>query len=199
MFKEVQTNIVEYQNNFFSQLDSDLESLFEDGQIALFSLPEVQFTYSVIMPSYLFYGDHALTIFRKAQKGDINSIEKILRLDPSALGDPQIFEHFHFASKQENRSDFETMIHALQSPPKGKIQSQKTKYRLAGMIASLAELISYKLPAPEIERLFTAISIDFKKPEWELVEIDNIYNDSIAKNIRREKRFWNRYFKLDKK
>lgn len=191
--------ISEIQDEIFSDLDTDPEEPIEEDIADLFSLPEVQFAFSVIIPCYIFYGDHPGKYFKKAQKGDMDSIEKILRIDPSALGDPRIFEHFHFASKQKNRSDFNTIISALRNPPKGKTDLQKIKYKVAGLISGLAELIKYKLPSPEIEKLFEALSVDFNQPDLKLVETDDIYEDSIARNIRREKEFWHKYLKLDKK
>lgn len=199
IFEESKTLVNEIQNLFFGELNFDLEESIEDGKIRLFELAEIKFLYSVIIPCYSFYGVHPLKIYKRARKGDIDSIDKILRLDPSALGDPFIFKHFHIASKQENRENFNTMINALQKPPKGKLTLQKIKYKLAGLISLASESISHKLPVPEIEKLFDALSIDLNRPELKLVETDDIYNDSIAKNIRREKRFWHRYFKMDKK
>lgn len=199
VFNLMREVVLELQYEFFAELDPSPEEPVEDELEHLFSLPEIQFVYLVVLPSYLYYGESPTKIFRKAQKGDISSIDKILRIDPSTLGDPRIFDHFHFASKQHNRSDFNSMIVALKKPPKGKVTIQKIKYRLAGMIAALADKISYKLTVPEIEALFHCLAADFDKPELELIETEDIYNDSIRKQINREKLFWLKYMKLDKK
>ena len=79
-----------------------------------------------------------------------------------------------------------------------KTQVQKIKYRIAGLISSIAVMLKYNLFATDIENLFDAVAKDLDKPEFKLVETDDINNDSTTKRIRRERKFWQRYLKLDK-
>ena len=151
-----------------------------------------------MLPSYIYYGTSPFRIFRGAQKGNLEDIDKILRIDPSALNDPLISQHFHAASKAIEKSSFQTMILALQKPPKGINSLQKIKYRIAGLISSIAVMLKYNLFATDIENLFNAVAKDLDKPEFKLVETDDINNESITKRIQRERKFWQRYLKLDK-
>lgn len=188
----------EVQNDFFSETYKELEKPLDDDVVKLFEIPEIKFIYTVVLPSYIYYGISPFRLFRKARKGSLEDIDRILRIDPSAINDPFISQHFHAASKAAEKSDFQTMVHALQKPPKGVNSLQKIKFRIAGLISGIAMMLDYKLFATDIEMLFDAVAKDLGKPEFKLVETDDINNESIAKRIQRERTFWQSYLKLDK-
>ena len=197
-FQEAKDLINEIQNNFFSGISKDFEKTLDDDEIRLFEIPEIKFIYTVVLPSYIYYGTSPFRLFREAQKGSLEDIDKILRIDPSALYDPLIFEHFHIALKNTEKSNLNTITTAIEKPSKGLNSLQKIKYRIAGLISGIAVMFKYRLCATDIEMLFDAVAQDLGKPEFKLVETDDINNESIAKHIRRERKFWQRYLKLDK-
>ena len=159
---------------------------------------ENKFFLNVYIPCYLFFGESPQEIFKKAQTGSFEDIEKIARLDPSVLGDSLIIKYFHKASKDEDQANFNNIIYSLKNPPKGIKTLQKIKYKLAGFIALFSEFSSYELTAPKIEKLFQALSKDLNRPELQLEESDDIYNDSISRKIRREKHFFIKCMDPDK-
>ena len=187
-----------YVRNFYEQAE-DIDATSDEAFDTLIRMPEMKFLLWVYLPCQVLYGDSPDNLFRVAQEGCIESIDKLLRIDPSVLGDPQIMELFHTASKSEDQTIYQTITLALKSPPKGPITNQKIKYKYAGLIALYAERFDDTLTAPEIETIFNALATDLNRPDLKLVESDDVYNDSIAKSIRREKQFWSKLLSPDKK
>ncbi|MCK5311626.1 MAG: hypothetical protein KAJ62_05925 [Desulfobacteraceae bacterium] len=178
----------------FDELCDELEINTNDDKNFVFEQPELKFFFTVTFPCFLFYTESYQKLFKQAQEGSMESLDKILRLDPSVLGDPLIFQHFHHASKQENQMHYDIMASALQKPLKGKVDIKKIKYQLAGLIAFISERLFDKLSAPEIVKLFRALAEDCNRPELALgFDTDknkSVNNESIAQHIRREKQFW---------
>lgn len=88
---------------------------------------EMLFFLKVWMPCFFQYGEFPGRLLRKPRLGDIDVLEKILRVDTSVIGDPRICEHFYRASWKRSKVDFSTMAKALQKGPKRKSYAAESK------------------------------------------------------------------------
>jgi len=53
----------ELQEDFFSAISGELEETSDEDQIYLFEIAEIKFVFSVVIPSYAFYGIDPFQIF----------------------------------------------------------------------------------------------------------------------------------------
>lgn len=151
------------------------------------------FFFTVYITCFFFYGKTPKEIFEKAQNGSKTDLKNLLRIDPSVLGDPLIFESFHKASMDVDRTTYNEMIKSLGNPPKERMDLSQIKFRTAGLISSASEKVKRKFNTPEIENIFDALSEEFNKEEIKLVlhDPDNPpYEKSIYQRIRRNKLFF---------
>ena len=165
----------------------------------LFDTPVMKFGCYILMPALFHFGSDPFQLFQKAQNGDLESIRRLFSLDPSVLGDPKIFRHFHEASKNKDRKDYILMASALNKSQNRNFSFPKVKFRVAGLISGVSESFGFKLTAPDIEKLFDAIASDYDKPDWKLVDAPDINNESIYKRIQREKELFSDILNPDKK
>ncbi len=173
---EIQAN--ESDNKHFPELEE------------MFFSPESLFIIKVIVPCTFLYGESPIKLLRKARLGDIDSIDKILRLDKAVLCDSRISQHIYQASLQKNPSTFERLTRAIQGGLSGKINKQRAKFIMAGLISVLSEIFDHRLSAPEIQNLFDAIATDLSEGEF-LIDTDLPDSpEAFSKAVQRERAFW---------
>ena len=155
--------------------------------------PEFLFFIKIDLPCWLLYHDNYLTIYKKGRLGDLESLDKLLRLDKYIIQNPKInkwITHYYF---QQDRRAIEYLSDAIKNPPRPKITAAKLRYRIGGLISYLTELLGNRLNAPEIQSLFNAVAVDYGVDEL----IDTDLPDSpetFAKAIQRERSFWKTTF-----
>jgi len=159
---------------------------------------ELIFFIRVWIPCILFYGDYPANILRKARHGDENALEKLIRLDKSVIHDSKIMEIHHQAAVAKKQGTMDIITKAMNKSPKMKIDPQKVKYSLAGLISLISITLGKKLKAVEIHGLFNAISSDTSD---ESIDPDLIVTpETFEKAIQRAKTFWQAFIPLpDKK
>lgn len=200
--KEMQNEAGKIMNEFYDLHKRDIESDIEgkvDNELLeklkkAFKKPEMLFYFRVWTPCLFLYGEFPGRLMRKARLGDMDAMEKLLRVDPSAIGDRLICENFHRASGKKNKYEFNMFIKALQKKPKGKVTRRKTKYSIAGLISALS---NGSLNEPSIRELFDAVAHDVKKED-----IDTSLPDApeaFSKAIQRKRTFWTTTLRPDKK
>ena len=181
-----------------SDIESDIEGKVDKELLEklkkAFKKPEMLFFLRVWVPCLFLYGEYPGKLLRKARLGIIDAMEKLLRVDPSAIGDKIICEQFHRASGKENKSDFNILVKALQKRPKGKVTQRKTKYSIAGLISALS---NGSLTEPSIRRLFDAVAHDVKKEDIDTNLPDAA--EAFSKAIQRQRIFWMSTIRPDKK
>lgn len=125
-----------------------------DGFIAS---PAGQFYFRVWLPCWLLYREYPPRLLRRARLGDLDALDKLLRLDKSAVHDPVIAERVHQLTHSGTKRDRDLILEALRGKPKGRLDPKTIRYGLAGMISQLAVLFQTRVTAPEIAALFDAI------------------------------------------
>jgi hypothetical protein len=149
------------QSDIEGKIDEDLKQRLGEA----LKKPEMLFFLKVWAPCFIQYGELPGRLLKRARRGDIDAIEKILRVDPSVIGDPKICEHFYRSSWKRSKVDFNTVAKALQRGPKGKVTRRKTKYGIAGLISLASSVLGKRLTEPEIKGLFDAVAQELKNEE----------------------------------
>lgn len=124
-----------------------------------FREPEYLFFLKVVTPCYLVYGEFPAILLRKARRGDIKALDKILRVDKFAISDPFIIQQFNLAS-QKDKSKFEVMSNALRGSIQGKVSRQKIKSIIAAIISLTSERFGHRFTSTDIKELFDAVAVD---------------------------------------
>lgn len=158
--------------------------------------PAIHFLFRVWLPCYFLYGTTPPLLLRQARQGNAQAVDRLLRLDKSAIFDPKIARQFHLAAGQQPRQ-FEQLIDALKKPPKGIIQKRKIKVSLAAFISVIFEDCGYKLEEPEIRALFDAVAKDQGHGEIDTDLPESPHAFYMA--IQRELPFWEQALKSHKK
>jgi len=122
--------------------------------------PEMLFFTKVFTPCFVIYGELPGFLMRKARLGDIVALDKLLRIDKTAINDPIIGEQFHLASLDKDKTKFQTMVRALEGSMQGKASSQKVKSIIAGFISVFSESLGHRLNSTDIRELFNAVAVD---------------------------------------
>ncbi|MBN2686711.1 MAG: hypothetical protein JXR85_00900 [Deltaproteobacteria bacterium] len=194
-FKEMEENIIKdiIDNKKIENSNTRTERKIQQ----IFQSPAMIFFLRVWVPCFLLYGEYPTYLLRKARHGDNDALEKLLRLDKSIINDPKIIEIFHREAVSKKRAKIDLITKALQKTPKGKIDSKKIKYLLAGLLSSISIALGEKLTAIEIRRLFDAIAHD---TTGEAIDADLIISpETFEKAIQRARTFWPAIPQADKK
>jgi len=158
---------------------------------------EMLFFIWVWTPCWLLYGEFPPTLLRSARLGNIESLEKLIRLDSSVIYDPKIAEFLHQAKVKKPKTTYELLVRAQLKGPKTKITLQKIKMNFAGFTSAVSSALGHRLSEPEVRSLFDAVAQDIGKGD-----IDTDIPDSpeaFAKAIQRERQFWSIIPQPDKK
>jgi len=150
--------------------------------------PEFIFIFRVLVPCFSIYHTHPLELLNKAQNGDDEALEKLIRLDKSIIFEPKISEIVHQAQVLKKQERISMIKKAFRSKPNIKMDMKTIKCNLGGLISNLSIGINQKITAVDIRNLFDAISLDMND------DIDNDLGDmvgeSFEKAIQRSRNFW---------
>ena len=120
--------------------------------------PEIKFLLQVFLPCFLLYKDYPSRLLRKARKGDIEYIEKLIRLDRSIEFNKKISEFIHGARK--NKMIDERLRSAIATGINEKVTRKKMKMNIAELISFFSMALGRQLKESEIRDLFDAIAKD---------------------------------------
>ncbi len=124
---------------------------------AFWTSPASQFYFRVWLPCWLLYRELPPRLLRRARLGDLDALDKLLRLDKSVVHDPRIAERVHQLTHTGAKRDRDRILEAFKGKPKGRQDAKSLRYGLAGMISQLAAVFQTRVTAPEIAQLFDAI------------------------------------------
>jgi hypothetical protein len=152
--------------------------------------PEIRFLLQVFLPCFLLYKDYPSRLLREARKGDIEYIEKLIRLDRSIEFDKKISEFIHGARK--NKIIDERLRSAIANGINEKVTRKKMKMNIAGLISFISIGMGRQLKESEIRDLFDAIAKDKGQSDVDTDIPDS--QETFAKAIQRERRNWGNAF-----
>jgi hypothetical protein len=177
----------------------DIESDFSEAPVdpsmqtaftKLFSdMPlESSFYFLVNIPCWLLYRESPTHLYRKARTGDVDALEKLLRLDALMIHDPLIGKQIQKLRFNRKTSAYRILLEAPLKSPKAKITRKKMKYAMAGFVSALSVIIKQPLTEPEIRSLFDAVSQDAGKGAIDTDLPDS--PESFYMAIKRDRDFW---------
>lgn len=169
---------------------------------ALHDKPEVYFFCRVVLPCLVAYEVAPLHLLRKAQLGDLDAIEKLLRLDPAMIHEPHIAAWLHGTPGPSRQDRLDTMLRWTQEGLGNRLTRQGVKYSLGGFIVLLSEAAPYldlqlkriryiPLTAGQIFKLYDAVEKDRSRGR-RLIDPDftDVSPEAFQKAIQRHKKFW---------
>lgn len=124
---------------------------------AFWTSPAGQFYFRVWLPCWLLYRELPPRLLRRARLGDLDALDKLLRLDKSVVHDPKIAERVHQLTHTGAKRDRDQILEAIKGDPKARLGPTTMRYGLAGMISQLAAVFQTRVTAPQIAQLFDAI------------------------------------------
>jgi hypothetical protein len=190
--------IKEFWNSIYNASIEDIKSDLDNGYNQELALsvkaslhdPEMIFFFRIFVPCWLLYGVFPCRLLRSARLGNIDDLEKLIRIDKSIIHDPKISAYLHKESLNINRSKYNYLINCLKKGPKSKITLKAVKMNFAGFISFISSAFGekFRLKEPEIRDLFDAVAKDSGKGD---IDTDLPESpESFVKAIQRERKFW---------
>lgn len=189
----LQISYKDIEEDFPSKNNEEIQPKIE-GEI---KDPEIIFFYRVVVPCWFFHQKPPGILLRKARSGNIDALDKLLRIDSSLIHEPRIADIFHKSRWRKNNRTYSVITSALSKAPIKTITPKSVKCYVAGLVSAASQLFNAKLTEPEIRQLFDAVQMDSGGPE-----IDPDLPESpeaFAKAIQRERKIWLNSFQSDKK
>ncbi len=126
---------------------------------------ELGFCFFIAVPCLLLHQTSPYILYKQAVSGDINAIEKLLKLDAAISYEPAIAQHILALKFSNKTNDYERLMAAplkLAFTNYANIEEarRRSKYRLAGIIHSLSHALGYDMDYPTVGALFDAYSQD---------------------------------------
>lgn len=152
----------------------------------------------VQVPCWLLFQTSPTELYRQARLGNLDALDKLLRLDPLMLHDPMIGKQLLKVRYEGKSSTYRSLLESpLKSP--GKFSQKSLKAGMAGFLSALAAALGQPLTEPEIKRLFDAVAKDRTKDPHAIDESIPDTPESFAKAIRRKRQPWVNAMNPDKK
>ena len=155
---------------------------------------ESSFFVLVTVPCWLIYRTSPTRLYRKARQGNFDALEKLLSLDPLMLHDPSIGKQIQKLRLNNKSFKYEKLLAATLKEHHLNITAQQMKYAAGGLLSAFAKILKQKLTAPDIQKLFDAVTKDFDK---EIADSDLPAGDSFARAIFRYQQEWLKVFQPD--
>ncbi len=150
--------------------------------------PELIFFFHVQAPCFMLYGTYPHMLLKKAQSGDDDALEKLIRLDKSIIFEPKISEIIHQAQALKAQERIIRIQKAFTGKPKATMSIKKVKILLGGLISYFSIKFNQKLSAAEIRNLFDAIALDRNDDIDQ--DLGDMVGEPFEKAIQRSRSFW---------
>ena len=182
--KNLLQNYIESQQTTSQQLEKS-----NPGGIAteIISKPEFYFWIRVYLPCWLLYGELPGRLLRKSRQGNIDALDKLIRLDSSTIFDPKISILVH-SYRAYDKKKHDIIISAFSNPPKTRTTIRRLKAFIAALIKVTSFAFDHELTEPQIRGLFDAIAKDQGTGEIDPHIPDSPHAFYMA--IQREVPFW---------
>ena len=153
----------------------------------IISKPEFYFWIRVYLPCWLLYGELPGRLLRKSRQGNIDALDKLIRLDSSTIFDPKISILVH-SYRAYDKKKHDIIISAFSNPPKTRTTIRRLKAFIAALIKVTSFAFDHELTEPQIRGLFDAIAKDQGTGEIDPHIPDSPHAFYMA--IQREVPFW---------
>lgn len=158
---------------------------------------ESSFFVLVTVPCWLLYQIHPGRLYRKARQGNFDALQKLLNLDPLMIHDPMIGKQIQKLRFKNKSRQYEKLFEILLKKSTIHVTPQQMKYAIGGFLSALAQLLKIRLTAPDIQKLFDAVSLDFDGFNRDSCLPNS--SETFARAIYRYRNDWLKAFKPDMK
>ncbi len=171
----------------------------------LLAIPELHFFVRVFFMCVIVYREFPIDLLRRARCGDLDAIEKLLRLDPQMMHERSIERWLNADGGGTSRARRERAMDWVNDGPIRKRDKWAFKQSMGGLISAMSRRLFFvidkrqlkpqPLNAPQIMHLFDAWYRD-RNGRREAVmndpEFANVNSESWSKAIQRNRRVWDR-------
>jgi hypothetical protein len=131
----------------------DEESLID----AALESSEGQYFLRVWWPCWFLYREYPPRLLRAARQGDIDALDRLLRLDKFIVGDPGVARRMGEYFTSGTPGQRKQLAAALEGRPKKRLTDKAIRSGLGALISQIAFLFRTTVTAPQIEELFNRI------------------------------------------
>jgi len=145
------------------------------------------FTFRIFLPCWLHYFETPTALYRKARLGQMDALDKLLRIDKRVIADTQISRHIAQHGTNPTSPEFKQLVKALEGAPR-KISVTKVKTFLAAFLYGLSKHLGSPLTYPQVQDLFDQSAqergLGLTDPDLQMAP------HSFEKTVRRNLAFW---------
>lgn len=172
-------------NNFTSKVKQEERKEF----LKNLTKPEMIFFIRVFAPCFSFYKTYPIELLRRAQSGNDKALDKLIRLDKSAIFAPKISEIVHQAQVLKAQARMSMIKKAFTSPPNA-MKMDAIKCQMGGLVSFITDLLKHKLKPSDIKKLYDAIAKDLKVDMLHDPDLHEMTVPAFAKRINRASSMW---------
>ena len=145
------------------------------------------FSFRIFLPCWLHYFETPTDLYRKARLGNLDALDKLLRIDKRVIADSKISRHIAQYGTDPTSPEFRKLVKAIEGAPR-KLNVTKVKTFLAALLYGLSRHLGSPLTYPQIQALFDQSAKDrgigLYDPDLEMAP------HSFEKAVRRNLVFW---------
>jgi hypothetical protein len=145
------------------------------------------FSFRIFLPCWLHYFDTPTDLYRKARLGNLDALDKLLRIDKRVLADTRISRHIAQHGANPASPEFRQLVNAIEGTPR-KLSVTKVKTFLAAFLYDLSKHLGSPLTYPQVQDLFDQSAqergLGLTDPDLEMAP------HSFEKAVRRNLAFW---------
>ncbi len=133
--------------------DADDEARFD----SMVASPAGQFYFRVWLPCWVLHREYPQRLLRAARCGDIDALERLLRIDKFVLADQRVAPHVARVMSEGPKVKRDQLLAALSGKPRERLTPKAVRSGLSALISQLAFLFRSSVTATEIAALFDGI------------------------------------------
>jgi hypothetical protein len=157
---------------------------------------ELSFFFCVCAPCLLIHQISPYRLYRNAASGNVDAIEKLLKIDPLMLHDPTIGQHIQALRFSNRTNDYERLIAAtlklaVMNHREIEAARNRSKVEIAAFISEFCQALGLPVTPPQITALFNAYAKDKGVDDY---DPDLPFDESFNKAIKRHSLRWHNLF-----
>lgn len=177
-------NDFEYDPELLKDTNGDSLKLWGGLPKSIFECFELK----IQLPCWILYQTFPVLLLHKARHGNIDALDKLLRLDKSAIFDPMIAKIWEYESRYPKKQRFKMISKALGSTPRETISRKGFKIFLAAVIEKIFSDFQQPICRPAIQKLFDSFAHDAHNKPYDMDLPDS--PEAFSTAVKREIKSW---------
>jgi hypothetical protein len=170
----------------------DFKSAIKEGERKQFlkslTKPEMIFFLRVFIPCFTLYKIYPIDLLKKAESGEDEALEQLIKLDKSAIFEPKISKLIHEAQGLKEQARMSMIKTAFTGQPNA-MKMRTIKFHLGGLVSFFSMLLKQKIAAVDIRNLYDAIARDMGIDEFD-PDFEDMTPETFAKDIQDARKMW---------